>query len=101
MKKIWMMVMGLMGGFVLLFGVATSARAMLMDFVSVGTLASPSVEVWLHERGASVFGAFDINVNYDSLLLVPLGVTFGPYLGHILCRLKRMPRLGYFSEWHR
>jgi hypothetical protein len=81
MKTFFLHIIGLVSGCMLLFGGATAAQALSLEFKSVGTLSSPSAEVWLMDRGPVGIGGFDITVGYDPLLLSFNSVIFDSYLG--------------------
>lgn len=81
MRNFLVQTLGCLCGCILLFGGVTDARALSLEFKSTGTLASPSAEIWLMDRGTVGIGGFDITVGYDPLLLSFNNVIFGSYLG--------------------
>lgn len=81
MRNFFVQVTGLLSGCLLLLGGVTSAQALFLEFKSTGTLASPSAEVWLIDRGTVQIGAIDITVGYDPTLLSFTTAIFGSYLG--------------------
>lgn len=81
MRNFLVQTLGCLCGCILLFGGVTDARALSLEFKSTGTLASPSAEVWLMDRGTDQIGAFDITVGFDPSLLSLDSILFGNYLG--------------------
>lgn len=81
MKNFIVQTLGCLCGCILLLGGVSDAQALSLEFKSTGTLASPSAEVWLMDRGTAGIGAFDITVGYDPTLLSLNKVIFGSYLG--------------------
>ncbi len=66
----------------LLCAQAASAAIILTPSFTTTTTGTPvSVDVRVTDLGASQLGGFDIDVAYNSALLTPTGVTFGPFLG--------------------
>lgn len=81
MRNFLVQTLGCLCGCILLFGGVTAAQALSLEFKSTGTLASPSAEVWLMDRGTDQIGAFDITVGYDPTLLSVKDIIFDTYLG--------------------
>ena len=81
MRNFLVQTLGCLCGCILLFGGVTDARALSLEFKSTGTLASPSAEVWLMDRGTDQIGGFDIMVGFDPSLLSLDSILFGNYLG--------------------
>lgn len=81
MKKTILLMVGLVCGFMMLFGAATSTQAFSLSVQSNGTASSPSADVWLLDRGTTQIGSYDIFITYDSLILAFNNAVFGNYLG--------------------
>lgn len=81
MRNLLLQTLGCLCGCMLLLVGVTDAQALSLEFKPTGTLASPSAEVWLMDRGTYQIGAFDITVAYDPTLLSFNNVIFGSYLG--------------------